>query len=122
MANEVVRLVNIERAANGAAPLNGSNSSLTQAANLRSKELVANFSHTRPNGAPAKSVTSEFNISWGAFGENIAYGQTSAQSVVQGWMNSPGHRRNILSPDFTSIGVGVYESNGILYWTQLFIG
>lgn len=55
-----------------------------------------------------------------AGGENIAYGQRSPQEVVTAWMNSPGHRANILSNKFNKLGVGVHEVNGTIYWTQLF--
>lgn len=64
----------------------------------------------------------QFDISYTAAGENIAYGQPTAQAVMDAWMNSPGHRANILNRSYTQIGVGaVSDSNGILYWTQDFI-
>ena len=65
----------------------------------------------------------QFGVSYRAAGENIAMGQTSPEQVMNGWMNSEGHRKNILSPNFTQIGVGIAKNaEGRLYWTQQFIG
>ena len=90
---------------------------------IRSKELVKLFSHTRPNGTSCFTVLE--GISYRCMGENIAAGQRTPKEVVTDWMNSPGHRANILSPDFTKIGVGlVYNSNSVYgyFWTQIFLG
>ena len=118
-ANQVLQLVNQERAKAGLSALT-TNSTLTNAANKRAKETVQSFSHTRPDGTNFSTVLKEFNISYRAAGENIAYGQKSPQEVVTGWMNSPGHRANILNANFGKIGIGVYKSNGVIYWSQLF--
>ncbi len=118
-ANQVLQLVNQERAKAGLSALT-TNSSLTNAANKRAKETVQSFSHTRPDGTSFSTVLKEFNISYRAAGENIAYGQKTPQEVVTGWMNSPGHRANILNANFSKIGIGVYKSNGVIYWSQLF--
>jgi uncharacterized protein YkwD len=78
------------------------------------------FSHTSPTyGSPFQMIRA-FGLSYRTAGENIAYGYTTPQAVVNGWMNSSGHRANILSSSYTQIGVG-YVSQGN-YWTQLFLG
>ena len=118
-ANQVLQLVNQERAKAGLSALT-TNSTLTAAANKRAQETKQSFSHTRPNGTSFSSVLKEYNISYRTAGENIAYGQRTPSEVVNGWMNSPGHRANILNADFNKIGIGVYESNGTIYWSQLF--
>jgi uncharacterized protein YkwD len=111
--------VNQERAKVGLSALT-TNTSLTNAANKRAQETVQSFSHTRPNGTNFNTVFKEFNVSYRTAGENIAYGQKTPQEVVTGWMNSPGHRANILNGNFGKIGIGVYKSNGVIYWSQLF--
>ena len=118
-ANEVLRLVNIERSKAGLSALT-TNSTLTAAANKRAQETVQSFSHTRPNGTGFQTALTEFGVSYRAAGENIAYGQRTPQEVVTGWMNSPGHRANILNANFNKIGIGVYQKNGVIYWSQLF--
>ncbi len=118
-ANEVLKLVNAERAKAGLSAFT-TNSSLTAAANKRAVEIKTSFSHTRPNGSGFQTVLGEYNVSYRAAGENIAYGQKTPQAVVTGWMNSPGHRANILNANFNKLGVGVYQSNGTIYWTQEF--
>jgi len=118
-ANQVLQLVNQERAKAGLSALT-TNSALTAAANKRAQETKQSFSHTRPNGTSFSTVLKEYGISYRTSGENIAYGQRTPQEVVNGWMNSPGHRANILNPNFNKIGIGVYESNGTIYWSQLF--
>lgn len=118
-ADEVLRLVNIERNKAGLSNLT-TTSSLTAAANRRAQETKTSFSHTRPNGTKFSTVLQEYGVSYRTAGENIAYGQRSPQEVVTGWMNSPGHRANILNGSFNKIGIGVYQSGGVIYWSQLF--
>jgi uncharacterized protein YkwD len=118
-ASEVLRLVNIERAKSGLSAFT-TNQTLGSAANKRAKEIEVSFSHTRPSGASFSTVLKEYGISFMAAGENIAYGQKTPQEVVTGWMNSPGHRANILNAKFNKIGIGVYQKDGVYYWTQLF--
>ena len=113
LAAEVVRQTNMERAARGLTELRV-DSELTRAATVRARELVESFSHTRPDGSSWSSVSSA------ARGENIAMGYAAPAAVVAGWMNSEGHRANILSSAYTKIGVG-YVADGH-YWTQQFIG
>ena len=120
LAEQVVALVNEERAAAGLNPLTINDSSMS-AALVRAKEIRQSFSHTRPNGSSFSTALKEQGVSYRGSGENIAYGQRSPEEVMNAWMNSSGHRANILNEKYTSIGVGCYEQNGILYWTQLFI-
>jgi uncharacterized protein YkwD len=80
------------------------------------------FSHTRPSGNKWTTVLSEFGISYRKAGENVAYGQRSASEVMSAWMNSDGHRANILGNGYTQLGVGHYKKNGTDYWAQIFIG
>lgn len=118
-AAKVIELVNTERTKHGLSPLKSDNK-LNEYASLRSKELVQVFNHIRPDGSnPLYPV-----MDWGYItaGENIAYGAATPSAVMNGWMNSQGHRENILSPDFKYIGVGCYSKNGTLYWTQIFGG
>lgn len=118
-ASEVLRLVNIERAKAGLSAYT-TNQTLSAAANKRAQETSVSFSHTRPDGSKFSSVFKEFGILYRAAGENIAYGQKTPQEVVTGWMNSTGHRANILNANFGKIGIGVYQKNGVIYWTQEF--
>lgn len=118
-ANQVLQLVNQERAKAGLSAL-AANGTLTNAANKRATEIVSVFDHTRPNGSSFFTVLEEHGVSMTTAGENIAYGQRSPSEVVTAWMNSPGHAANILSGKFGKLGVGVYETNGTIYWVQLF--
>ena len=118
---EVVRLVNEIRVERGLKELSY-NWELSRVARYKSQDMKNNkyFSHTSPvYGTPFQMMKS-FGITYRSAGENIARGQASPQAVVNAWMNSSGHRANILSASFTQIGVGyVAEGN---YWTQMFIG
>ncbi|MBQ8371879.1 MAG: SafA/ExsA family spore coat assembly protein [Clostridia bacterium] len=118
---EVVRLVNEIRAENGLGKLTY-NWELCRVARYKSQDMRDNgyFSHTSPvYGSPFQMMKS-FGITYRTAGENIAKGQSSPEAVVNAWMNSPGHRANILNASFTEIGVG-YVADG-RYWTQMFIG
>ena len=123
MRQGVLELVNAARAQNGKSPLT-LDDALTDVAQLRAEEIVQSFSHTRPNGSSCFTATQEAGISGGAMGENIAAGQNSPASVMNSWMNSEGHRANILSGDFTSIGIGYVKSGSGYghYWVQMFMG
>lgn len=118
-ASQVVALVNAERAKYGLSALKV-DSRVQQAAQVRAKETVQSFSHTRPNGSSFSTALTEAGVSYTRSGENIAYGQSTPQQVVQAWMNSSGHRANILNENFTTIGVGYTVSGGTAYWAQLF--
>lgn len=117
---EVIRLVNEIRADNGLKPLTY-DWELSRVARYKSQDMKDNryFSHTSPvYGSPFQMIKN-FGISFRSAGENIARGYATPQAVVNGWMNSSGHRANILSSSFTKIGVG-YVADGN-YWTQMFI-
>lgn len=120
---EVIRLVNIERARYGLKPL-AHNWELSRVARFKSSDMRDRgyFSHQSPTYGSPFDMIRDFGISFTAAGENIAAGQQTAKSVVQAWMNSKGHRENILNASFTEIGVG-YASGGSMnhYWTQMFI-
>ena len=118
---QIVALVNAERAKAGLPALK-TNATLQSAALARAKETVQSFSHTRPNGTSCFTILKEYGIRYRYAGENIAYGQRSPEEVVNAWMNSEGHRANILNKNFTTIGIGYYQTaGGIKYWSQLFI-
>ena len=126
LAAEVVRLVNVERAKEGLAPL-GTYDSLTKAAQIRAPEIVTIFSHDRPDGTSCFTAMDQTGAKKGAYtwGENIAAGNATAAATVEQWMNSPGHRANILNAKFTHIGVGYQHSAGSTYghyWVQMFTG
>lgn len=119
-AEQVVRLVNTERAKAGLPALE-LQKDITAAANVRAKEIKQSFSHTRPNGSSFSSALKEQGITYRGSGENIAWGQKSPEQVMAGWMNSDGHRANILNKNFKNIGVGYYQDErGVNYWVQLF--
>ena len=118
---EVVRLVNAEREKRGLKALTY-DWELSRVARYKSQDMKDNnyFSHTSPVYGSPFQMMKNFGISYRAAGENIARGQATPEAVVNAWMNSEGHRKNILSTSFTHIGVG-YVSDG-KYWTQMFIG
>lgn len=117
-AEAVIELVNKEREKNGLNPLE-MNETLMGCCEIRAEELVEKFSHTRPDGSSCYTVA-EGEYSYSAMGENIAEGYTSPEHVMNGWMNSFGHRANILKEGYEEIGVGCYIHNGRKYWVQLF--
>lgn len=117
---EVVRLVNQARAQNGLAALT-LNWELSRVARYKSQDMVDRqyFSHTSPTYGTPFQMIKAFGLTYRSAGENIAYGQSTPQRVFDTWMNSSGHRANILNPSYTQIGVG-YVATGH-YWTQMFI-
>ena len=117
--SEVIRLTNSARSQNGYAAL-VEDSALSEAAAVRACEIARSFSHTRPSGASFSSALSESGVSYLRAGENIASGQKSASEVVNAWMNSPGHRANILNSSYSRIGSASVNIDGTLYWVQLF--
>ncbi len=117
---EVVRLVNEERAKEGLSALK-TDSSVQAAAQVRAVETATLFSHTRPNGTSCFTALQEAGVTYSSAGENIAYGQQTPEAVVSAWMNSSGHRANILNSSYTTIGVGCYKSGNTYYWSQFFI-
>lgn len=127
-ANEVLRLVNIERANAGAAPL-VLDEALCNATNMRAIEMDCTgvFGHKRPNDHSCFEVYDICNVEWqNACGENIAAGQATPEDVMKSWLGSAGHKANILSPEYTKMGLGYSEglSNGQYrgYWAQEFAG
>ncbi|NLM83957.1 MAG: SafA/ExsA family spore coat assembly protein [Clostridiales bacterium] len=120
---QVVELVNQQRVWAGLAPLKH-NWELSRVARYKSQDMIDKnyFSHTSPTyGSPFRMIES-FGIYFTAAGENIAYGQRTPQEVMNAWMNSAGHKANILSNIYDQIGVGVAKkANGTYYWTQMFI-
>lgn len=118
-ASEVVRLTNSARSQNGYAAL-VEDGALSEAAAVRAREIARSFSHTRPSGASFSSALSESGVSYLRAGENIASGQKSASEVVNAWMNSPGHRANILNSSYSRIGSASVNIDGTLYWVQIF--
>ncbi|MFL8799990.1 MULTISPECIES: CAP domain-containing protein [unclassified Clostridioides] len=121
---EVVDLVNIERSKAGLNPLT-LDSSVSNVATKKSQDMIDNnyFSHNSPTYGSPFDMLKKFGISYKTAGENIAMGQKTPKEVVNAWMNSEGHRKNILNPNFSKIGVGVAQkSGGSLYWTQIFVG
>lgn len=123
LENEVIKLVNAERAKNGLSPLKA-NWELSRVARMKSQDMINKnyFSHQSPTyGSPFQMMES-FGIRYSSAGENIAKGQQSPSAVMHAWMNSPGHRSNILSTSYSEIGVGLAVSkSGVKYWTQMFI-
>ena len=119
--NEVIRLVNEIRTKNGLNTLKA-DWELSRVARYKSQDMKDNkyFSHTSPVYGTPFNMIKNFGISYKSAAENIAKGQTTPQAVVNAWMNSSGHRANILNASFKRIGVG-YVKNGN-YWTQMFIG
>lgn len=116
---QVVELVNDERAKVGCSPVKV-NAKLTEAAEAHSKDMAehSNMSHTGSDGSQPGDRIEAAGYTWSTYGENVAYGYSSAKSVMEGWMNSSGHKANILNCDFKEIGVGLSGSDN--YWTQDF--
>ena len=116
---QVLKLVNAERAKYGLAPLTWDAVNLAPGAAIRAQEIAVYFSHTRPDGTSCFTAIANP----GMVGENIAAGQRSPEEVVNDWMNSPGHRANILNARFTRLGVGYFYNSQDLYryyWVQMF--
>lgn len=119
VAARILELVNAERGKVGCSALT-LNATLTKAAQAHSQDMAAhqNMSHTGSDGsAPGDRITSA-GYAWSSYGENVAYGYSTAEQVMAGWMSSPGHRANILNCAFKEIGVGLAQPGS--YWTQDF--
>lgn len=121
-AQQVLNLVNAERAKYSLSPLT-LNSSVSKVAQAKAEDMKANsyFSHTSPTYGSPFDMLKQFGISYSTAGENIAKGQKTPMAVVSAWMNSEGHRANILNRNFTQLGVG-YVGGSTTYWVQMFIG
>lgn len=123
LENEVVRLVNIERSQKGLQPLK-QNWELSRVARYKSQDMIDKgyFAHNSPTYGSPFDMIEAFGIKFSAAAENIAQGQRTPQEVMNSWMNSPGHRNNILSPSYYQIGVGAAkDSKGNITWTQMLI-
>lgn len=122
-AEEILKLVNAERAKQGVAKLTLSKE-LTSVANVKAKDMAVNkyFDHNSPTYGSPFQMLQHFGIKYSYAGENIAGGQRTAQEVMNSWMNSSGHRANILNKNYTQLGVGFY-AGGLYntYWVQEFI-
>ena len=120
--NEILRLCNEERAKNGVGQMLTLDPKLCAAAQKRAEETVALFSHTRPNGTSCFTAIDEVGYDYWTAGENIACGQKTCSFVMECWMNSPGHRANILNGSYKQLGVGCVKTNDIygVYWVQVF--
>ncbi len=119
-AQQVVDLVNIERAKEGLAALT-IDANVAKAATVRAGEIQTRFEHVRPDGSGFVSALKEQGVTYRGAGENIAWGQRTPQEVVTAWMNSAGHRANIMNPNYVKIGVGnTQNSSGTQYWVQIF--
>ncbi|MET9609766.1 sigma-70 family RNA polymerase sigma factor [Streptomyces sp. NPDC006512] len=121
VSGQVLALVNTERAAAGCGPLK-EDAQLRSAAQAHSADMAQRnfFSHTNPDGADPGARTTASGYRWSTYGENIAKGQQTAQSVMDAWMKSPGHRANILNCSFKDLGVGMQPGAGGPWWTQNF--
>ncbi|MCI8805789.1 MAG: serine protease [Clostridiales bacterium] len=122
MAQEVLKLVNAERAKQKLPPLK-LNTALSNVAQLKSEDMKNKnyFDHTSPTYGSPFNMMKQFGINYKYAGENIAKGQKTAADVVTAWMNSEGHRANILNKNFTDMGLGYVKSGSTTYWTQMFI-
>ncbi|AEM21732.1 hypothetical protein Bint_1109 [Brachyspira intermedia PWS/A] len=120
--NEVYDLITENRNNNGAITKLKRDKNLEKMAMARAKELFEKYSHTRPNGKEFYTIMEDLNIEnyWNGNGENIASGYKNAKEVMKAWMESKGHRENILDKRYTSVGVGLYVKNGKAYWVQIF--
>jgi uncharacterized protein YkwD len=131
VTNEVIQLVNQARSQGrvcgnqrfGAASPLSANASLTRAAQVHTQDMAARrqIGHTGSNGSSVGDRARQAGYEWRRIAENVAAGQRSASAVVQSWLNSPGHCRNIMNPDYREIGVGAVSGrDNNIYWTQVF--
>ena len=121
---QVAALVNQERSAYGLPKLSF-DSELAELAQLKAEDMAENnyFSHQSPSYGSAFDMMRAAGISYRSAGENIARGQNTPEEVMNSWMNSSGHRANILSSSYTSLGVGcAADKDGRIYWVQIFRG
>lgn len=122
-AEAVLKLVNQERKKAGVSPLTLSDK-LTSIANTKAKDMADKgyFSHQSPTYGSPFDMLKQFGVSYSYAGENIAAGQKSAEEVMNSWMNSSGHKANILNKNYTQLGVGFYRGGEYgTEWVQLFI-
>lgn len=123
-ATEVLRLVNAERSKQGLRSLKLAED-LTSIANTKARDMAVNryFDHRSPTYGSPFEMLQKFGVSYKSAGENIAAGQQTPAQVMESWMNSSGHRANILNSSYTELGVGFYAGGSYdTYWVQLFVG
>lgn len=124
LEQEIIRLVNQERVRRNLNPLQ-ENWEVSRVARIKAQDMIDNnyFSHNSPIYGSPFQMLRDFGIRYTEAAENIAYGNLTAQQVMNQWMNSSGHKANILNPNFTTIGVGVARTspNGPYYFVQMFI-
>lgn len=123
-ANQVLQLVNKERSKQGLKSLTLSKE-LTSIANTKAKDMAVNryFDHRSPTYGTPFEMLQKFGVKYKSAGENIAAGQKTPAQVMESWMNSSGHRANILNKSYTELGVGFYQGGSYdTYWVQLFVG
>ncbi|NIK11621.1 CAP domain-containing protein [Alkalibacillus almallahensis] len=123
LEEEVHKLVNEKRAEHDLNRLEFSEEA-SVVAREKSRDMAVNnyFAHESPTYGSPFDMMDEFGLTYRQAGENLAKGQRTAEEVMEGWMNSEGHRENILHEDFTHIGVGYVKDGGQTYWTQMFVG
>ena len=120
---EVLDLVNAERAKYGLTALKMGDANLTAAAQTRAEEIATVNSHVRPDGSKCFTVLNDYGVTAAPTGENAAWGSVSPEEVVAAWMNSAGHRANILDPEARTMGVGYYYNSSSAWghqWIQIF--
>lgn len=119
---EILNLVNQERAKQGLSALE-LDWQVSRVAQYKSEDMANKnyFSHTSPTYGTPFDMLKSFNVDYRSAGENIAKGQKTASAVMTAWMNSSGHKANILGQSYTHLGVGYYVKNGTPYWTQMFV-
>lgn len=122
--SQVLALTNQERAKQGLQPCTGTDANLNRSARAKSEDMAANnyFAHDSPTYGDPFAMMRNFGVQYSSAGENIAMGQPTPEAVVAAWMNSPGHRANIMNGSFTHLGIGYVVKGGKAYWTQQFIG
>lgn len=120
MSVQALDCINQERINNGLSALTLSET-IYKAASIRAEELIVSFSHTRPDGTPAYTALTACQASYTTAAENIAMGFSTPQSLVEAWMNSAGHRHNILNTRFQQAAIGIaQDASGYYYWSILF--
>ena len=118
----VLDLMNVERAKVAGLGAVKLDATLCKAAEVRAKEIAKKFDHERPDGTKYSALLAEYGITNIYSAENIAEGYVDAYDVMDGWIHSPNHKKNILGEHYDHVGIAVYNSDGILYWVQIFGG
>jgi len=122
LTNEVLEILNEYRISQGLEPLKSSPLMMEMAQTRAKEQEQTGMSHYRPDGSSYSTIFNEYDLSYFSYGENVAYGRTSAEDTMNDWKSSAGHNANMLNSEFTHVGIGVTYYNGTYYWTQLFIG